>query len=150
MSWTTACDVAGAIAILCGAILTLIAAIGLVRFESLYLRMHSATKPQTLGLLLILVGLALTLRTWNALGTLLLVAIAQALTAPVSAHMLSRAAYRAGLVQRDEFDYDELADALERAEREDARGGSSSSEAAGAAERNGVTDDPSDPGPDGP
>ncbi|WP_153504609.1 monovalent cation/H(+) antiporter subunit G [Cumulibacter manganitolerans] len=142
MSWATTLDVAGAVAILCGALLTLIAAIGLVRFESLYLRMHAATKPQTLGLLLILVGLALTLRTWNALGTLLLVAIAQALTAPVSAHMLSRAAYRAGLVHREQFDFDELADALERAERD---AGTAESPRRGGAPREGPPGDATDP-----
>ncbi|MFV0533320.1 MAG: monovalent cation/H(+) antiporter subunit G [Cumulibacter sp.] len=117
MSWSGLLDVLGAISILAGAALTLIAGIGLVRFNALYMRMHAATKPQTLGLLLILVGLALTLRSWSAFGTLVLVAIAQALTAPVSAHMLSRAAYREGLVRPAQFEFDELDDALRRGGR---------------------------------
>lgn len=117
MSWPLLWDIVGAIAILAGAALSLIAAIGLVRFRALYMRMHSATKPQTLGLLLILTGLALTLRTWSAFGTLLLIAVAQALTAPVSAHMLSRAAYRQGLVRPAQFDIDELDTALRRSGR---------------------------------
>lgn len=112
MSWTTLLDVLGAIATLAGATLALIASIGLVRFQNLFMRMHAATKPQTLGLFLILGGLALTLRTWSAFGTLILVAVAQALTAPVSAHMLSRAAYRAGLVSPSDYDTDELDQAL--------------------------------------
>lgn len=112
MDWALLLDVLGAVAILTGASLSLIAAIGLARFKGLYMRMHAATKPQTLGLLLILTGLALTVRTWSALGTLVLVAIAQSLTAPVSAHMLSRAAYREGLVRPAHFDFDELDAAL--------------------------------------
>lgn len=112
MSWGTLLDVLGAIATLAGASLALIASIGLARFENLFMRMHAATKPQTLGLFLILGGLALTLRTWSAFGTLVLVAVAQALTAPVSAHMLSRAAYRAGLVKPSDYDTDELDEAL--------------------------------------
>lgn len=112
MSWSTVFDVLGAIATLAGATLALIASIGLARFRNLFMRMHAATKPQTLGLFLILGGLALTLRTWSAFGTLVLVAVAQALTAPVSAHMLSRAAYRAGLVDPSDYDVDELDTAL--------------------------------------
>ena len=45
-----------------GALLTLIAAIGILRFPDVLTRMHSATKPQVLGLLLILLGLGLRLR----------------------------------------------------------------------------------------
>lgn len=117
MSWLTVLDVLGSVLILLGAALCLVAGIGLVRFSTLYMRMHSATKPQTLGLLLILSGLALTLRTWSAVGTLLLVAIAQSLTAPVSAHMLGRVAYREGIVRPSQFDHDQLGEAHRRAEQ---------------------------------
>ena len=117
MSWTDALDVLGAIAILLGAALALIAAIGLVRFDGLFMRMHAATKPQTLGLFLVLTGLALTLRSWAAFGTLVLVAFAQALTAPVSAHMLSRVAYRTKLVGPQSVDADELDRALRETSR---------------------------------
>lgn len=117
MNWAQVLDILGAISILAGAALSLIAGIGLVRFTALYMRMHVATKPQTLGLLLILTGLALTLRTWSAFGTLVLVAMAQALTAPVSAHMLSRAAYREGLVRPAHFEFDELDVALRKSGR---------------------------------
>lgn len=118
MSWTGILDIAGAVAILLGAAQSLFGAIGAVRFQHLFIRMHSAAKPQTLGLLLILVGLALSLRTWAAFGTLLIVAISQALTAPIAAHMVTRAAYRAQVVRTESFEIDELNEALERAERE--------------------------------
>lgn len=114
MSWLGLLDVIGAVLLLLGAVMCLIGSIGLVRFRQLYMRMHAATKPQVMGLLLILGGLALTLRTWSALGTLVLVAVSQAFTAPVSAHMLGRAAYRQGVVRPSNFDRDELDEAYRR------------------------------------
>jgi monovalent cation/proton antiporter MnhG/PhaG subunit len=44
-----------------GALLTLIAAIGILRFPDVLTRMHSATKPQVLGLLVVLLGLVVVL-----------------------------------------------------------------------------------------
>jgi monovalent cation/proton antiporter MnhG/PhaG subunit len=75
--WTGAADVVAAVCLTTGALLTLIAAIGLVRFPDLLSRMHSVTKPQVLGLLLLIIGLALRLRDPSAIGVLLLVAVAQ-------------------------------------------------------------------------
>lgn len=117
MSWTEIFDVAGAIALLLGAILAFIGAVGLVRLPDLFARMHSATKPQTLGLLLILLGLALTVRTWGAVATLLIVIGAQGLTAPVAAHMLGRAGYRSGVTEESLLHIDELGEAYRRMER---------------------------------
>ncbi|MCU1537774.1 MAG: cation:proton antiporter [Humibacillus sp.] len=119
MSWTGALDVLGAVSLLLGAFLCLAGAIGLVRFRDTLSRLHAATKPQTLGLILILVGLALTLRTWAAVTTLLLLAATQFFTSPVSAHLVGRAAYRTGNVDKDGLLTDELSDALERREKGD-------------------------------
>ena len=118
MQWGSFFDIVGAIFVLMGCSMSLFGAIGLVRFPNFFVRMHAAAKPQTLGLFLILIGLALSLRTWGSFGTLLLVGIAQALTAPVSSHMLNRATYRAGVVHHTEFDIDELHEALERARKD--------------------------------
>ena len=49
MSWTQVADLAAAVCILLGAVLALIAAIGVVRLPDLLTRMHAATKPQVLG-----------------------------------------------------------------------------------------------------
>lgn len=84
-----------------GALLSLAASIGLLRFPDVAARMHAATKPQVLGLLLVLSGLALRLQSGTELATLLMVAVFQMATAPVAAHMIGRAAYRADLVRRD-------------------------------------------------
>ncbi|MEH3068771.1 MAG: monovalent cation/H(+) antiporter subunit G [Aeromicrobium erythreum] len=55
-------DVASGALLLLGSALALVAAIGLVRFPDVLTRMHAATKPQTLGLLMVLAGLALRVR----------------------------------------------------------------------------------------
>jgi len=111
--WTGAADVVAAVCLTAGALLTLIAAIGLVRFPDLLSRMHSVTKPQVLGLLLLIIGLALRLRDPSAIGVLLLVAVAQLATAPVSSHMLSRASFRAKQVRADLLVVDELTPTLD-------------------------------------
>ncbi len=117
MSVAHALDLAGAISLLLGATLAFIGAIGLVRLPDLFARMHAATKPQTLGLLLVLTGLALSERTWSSVTTLVIVAGAQALTAPVSAHLLGRSGYRKGVVVEELLHHDELGEAYRRQEK---------------------------------
>ena len=105
-------DVAGAISLLLGATLALVGAIGLVRLPDLFARMHAATKPQTLGLILVVTGVELSLRSWAAFGTVVLIAALQFLTAPVAAHLVSRTVYRSNQVRRDLLDRDDLAEDL--------------------------------------
>ncbi|MFI5937390.1 monovalent cation/H(+) antiporter subunit G [Actinoplanes sp. NPDC051494] len=105
-----ALDVAAAVCLLAGALLSLAAGVALVRFPDLLSRMHAATKPQVLGLLLVLLGCGLRLRDTVDITTLLLVAVFQLGTAPVAAHMVGRAGYRARQVRHDLLLLDELAD----------------------------------------
>ncbi|GAA3693690.1 hypothetical protein GCM10022204_06740 [Microlunatus aurantiacus] len=105
-------DILGAVFLLLGAMLCFAASVGLVRFPDVLTRMHAATKPQTLGLLFVVTGVALSLQNFQALGILVLVAILQLLTAPVAAHMVSRTAYRTGQVREDLLIEDDLADDL--------------------------------------
>lgn len=102
--WASIADVAGLILLLAGSLLCLAAAIGLLRFPDLLTRMHAGTKPQVLGTLLVLLGLALRLREPLAIGMLLLISLFQLLTVPVGSHMVGRAAYRTG--QTDDADTD--------------------------------------------
>jgi multicomponent Na+:H+ antiporter subunit G len=103
-------DVVAIACLLAGAFLCLTAGLGLVRFPDVLTRMHAGTKPQVLGVLLIMVGAAIRLNGWSATWMLLLVAAFQLLTAPVSAHMISRVAYRRRHVRRDLLLVDELGD----------------------------------------
>ncbi len=78
-----------------GATLTLLAAVGVVRFPEAMARMHALTKASTLGVVLVLLGGAVTLDHPNDVTSLLLAAALQVLTMPVGANLLSRATYRA-------------------------------------------------------
>lgn len=121
MSWVGVADVAAAVLLVAGALLALVAAIGVLRFPDVLTRMHSATKPQVLGLLLILLGLGLRLRDPGALGLLAMVAVFQLVTSPIASHMVGRASFRAGQVRRDLLVVDELSDVVPGAEHDDPR-----------------------------
>ena len=112
MSWTAVADVAAAACLLVGALLSLIAAIGILRFPDVLTRMHSATKPQVLGLLLVLLGVGLRLRDPGSVGMLALVALFQLATTPIASHMVGRASFRAGQVRHDLLVVDELTEVL--------------------------------------
>jgi multicomponent Na+:H+ antiporter subunit G len=110
MTVQTLADILAGTCLISGALLSLAAGVGLLRFPDLLSRMHAATKPQVLGLLLILAGTALRLPNVVDITTLVLVGVFQLVTAPVAAHMIGRAVYRAGQVRRDLLVVDELAD----------------------------------------
>lgn len=114
MTSSAVADVASAICLMLGSLLALIAAIGVLRFPDLLTRMHSATKPQVLGLLLVLLGIGLRLRDTEATGVLFLVALSQLITSPIATHMVGRASFRAGQVRRDLLVVDELSEALDQ------------------------------------
>jgi len=117
VTWSSAADLAAAACLILGALLALIAAVGILRFPDVLTRMHSATKPQVLGLLLVLLGLGLRLRDARAIGMLALVALFQLVTSPIASHMVGRASFRAGQVRRDLLVVDELSEVLPRPEQ---------------------------------
>lgn len=90
----------GAIALLvvAGAAFALLGSIGLVRFPDFYSRLHAPSKATTLGLGCLLLG---SLLYFARDGVLTLhevpFALFVALTTPVSAHLLARAARHRGL-----------------------------------------------------
>ena len=108
MTWTAVADVLAAACLLSGAFLACAAGVGVVRFPDLLARMHAGTKPQVLGLILLLAGEALRVRTLQVVGMLVLVAVFQLMTAPVAAHMVGRAGYRTGKIRSDLLEVDEL------------------------------------------
>jgi multicomponent Na+:H+ antiporter subunit G len=104
-------DVLSAGLMLTGVFLAVVAALGLLRFPDVFSRMHAATKPATLGLLLITVGAAVRVQDGSDAVKLLLVAAFQFVTAPVAAHMIARAAYRSGAGAQEQLVVDDLRDA---------------------------------------
>jgi multicomponent Na+:H+ antiporter subunit G len=85
----------GEIAVLVGSVFVLIAAIGIVRFDDVLARMHALAKASTLGVLLVLLGAAITLHDANDITSLILAAVVQVLASPPASNMLSRATYLA-------------------------------------------------------
>ncbi|ABM07050.1 MULTISPECIES: monovalent cation/H(+) antiporter subunit G [Micrococcaceae] len=108
-------DVVTAVFLVVGALMSLGAAIGLLRFPDLMSRMHAATKPQVLGLFLMLAAIGLQMRTWWVWPVLVVAWIFQLLTAPVSAHMVGRSAYRTKHGHREKLTKDELEAVVQRA-----------------------------------
>ena len=104
----TIIDALSAVFMVVGAVMSLGAAIGLLRFPDLMSRMHAATKPQVLGLFLLLASVGLQLRTWWVWPVLFVAWIFQVLTVPVSAHMVGRAGYRTKHLHRELLTVDEL------------------------------------------
>jgi multicomponent Na+:H+ antiporter subunit G len=102
-------EIIGSVMLVAGSSLSLLGAIGLHRFADVFARMHAATKPATLGVVLVLGGAAIISANLRLSATLLLVAALQFLTAPVGAHMVGRAAYRGGVELSPETSVDELA-----------------------------------------
>ena len=115
-AWAVVADVVSVLLMLGGAFLCFAAGVGVLRFPDLLARMHAATKPQVMGLVLVLAGLALRLRSGGAVWALVLVVVFQLLTAPVAAHLVGRAGYRTGKVRSELLVVDELTAELDRRE----------------------------------
>jgi multicomponent Na+:H+ antiporter subunit G len=79
-----------------GLFFLLLAAIGINKFPDLYTRMAAGSKATTLGLLGLIVGAAFGPYSKGQEWTLGLAFFFVLLVAPVAAHLLGRAAYRAG------------------------------------------------------
>ena len=111
-------DAVSAVFMVVGALMSLGAAIGLLRFPDLLSRMHAATKPQVLGLFLLLAAIGLQMRTWWVWPVLVVAWIFQLLTVPVSAHMVGRAGYRTKHLHRELLTADELEAVVQKAAAE--------------------------------
>lgn len=96
--------------IVVGALLTLAATIGAIRFPDVYTRNHAISKSTTLGVTMILVGTLLYFFLFEEhFNSRLVLAIMFILmTAPVSGHLIGRAAYNSGVKLADRTVTDEL------------------------------------------
>ncbi|MFI0407307.1 monovalent cation/H(+) antiporter subunit G [Actinomadura sp. 3N508] len=108
-------DVLTAVLLPAGAAFSAVGALGVLRFPDLLTRLHAATKPQTIGLLLILAGVAPQADSLSDATPLLLVAVFQLITAPVAAQTIGAAAYRSGAIDPATLTLDESSDPGDRA-----------------------------------
>lgn len=90
-----------AVCIVVGATFTLIGSFGLARLPDFYMRLHGPTKATTLGVGAILIAsvvyFAANLQTFSIHEVLITVFLF--ITAPISAHMMAKAARHLGLKQ---------------------------------------------------
>lgn len=86
---------AGIVMIL-GALFCLLAGFGILRLPDLYMRMHAASKAGTMGAGLSLAAIALVAFDGGVILRAIAGFVFLLLTAPVSTHLLARAAYLAG------------------------------------------------------
>jgi len=102
----------GAVSCLIGSLLMLISAVGLFRFPDIYTRIHATGIAPSLGLIMLLIGAGCFFPSFWIIGFIFLMITINFLTSPLTAHLIARAAYRAGLPLwggsvRDEFKFEE-------------------------------------------
>ena len=103
-------EAATVILMVVGAVLMLLAALGMVRMPDLYSRMQSATKASTLGVGCTMLAVAVDFADLAITTRVLLIVAFVFLTAPISAHMIGRAAYYVGVPLWKGTAFDELRD----------------------------------------
>ncbi len=116
MNWDLVREIAASTFFIGGSLLVMVAAVGVARFPDLLSRMHAATKPQVLGIILMMHGLTLSLGSWEVEAKIIPVIVFQLATAPVAAHMVGRAGYRTSKVRSDLLVVDELTEDLAAAQ----------------------------------
>lgn len=89
-------DILAGLLMLVGALFALTAALGLLRLPDLYTRMHAASKAGTVGSSLLLLAIGLHALDLSVLLRVIAGIVFFLLTAPVSSHLLARAAYCVG------------------------------------------------------
>lgn len=87
---STALDLLALAAMASGALLAVVASIGMFRLPDTLARMHAATKPATLGVLLCAVGALIRLADTSDSAKIVAVVVLQLVSAPVGAHILGR------------------------------------------------------------
>lgn len=93
---TAVANILAGIFVLAGTSFVLVAAIGLLRFPDFYTRVHAAAKAGTVGSALTLVALAIVSNETAEVLRAVAAIFFFFLTAPLSAHLLGKAAHSAG------------------------------------------------------
>ncbi|TYC65303.1 monovalent cation/H(+) antiporter subunit G [Stappia sp. BW2] len=91
-----AVEIITGIMLIVGASFALVASIGIIRLKDVYMRMHAASKAGTLGSGVMLLALAVHASDLAVVTRAIAGVVFFLLTAPISAHLLAKAAYAAG------------------------------------------------------
>lgn len=85
-------DLLSWVSLMAGSIFLIIGTIGLIRFPDFFTRLHAASVVDTLGFILIMMGLMLQAGLSLVTVKLILIVIFILLTSPTAAHALAKAA----------------------------------------------------------
>lgn len=99
-------ELIGSLVILLGSIFLLLASIGVVRMPDSYNRIQTGTKATTLGLILVLTGVAIYHPGWT--WKLIILIYFVLISNPASSHALARAAHRLGIFKIETTVVDQL------------------------------------------
>ena len=91
-----AVEIITGIMLVVGASFALVASIGIIRLKDVYMRMHAASKAGTLGSGVMLLALAVHAGDLAVVTRAIAGVVFFLLTAPISAHLLAKAAYAVG------------------------------------------------------
>ena len=90
-------DIATGLLWIVGSLFAFLAAIGVLRMPDVFTRMQASTKASTLGVGCLLIGAALQFGDLASVLLLLSIGAFLLLTTPMSAHVIARGSYRAGV-----------------------------------------------------
>lgn len=90
-------EIVATIAVVLGALLGVLSAVGILRMPDVYIRLQVASKASSLGVALLMLGVAVHFEELSVTVRALLVVVFLFLTSPVAAHVIGRAAYITGV-----------------------------------------------------
>ncbi len=102
-------DIVATVAVVLGTVFGVLSAVGIVRMPDVYIRLQVASKASSLGIALLMLGVAVHFGELDVTVRALLVVVFLFLTAPVAAHVIGRAAYITRTPLAAGTDPDELA-----------------------------------------
>lgn len=113
---TAVLDALGLVLLTVGSFLALSAGIAQHRFPDVAARAHAAAKPQVLGLILVLCGVAASLRQAEVTTMAIVAILLQLATSPVGSHIVARSSYRYGHLDTEALTVDDIAHDVETGE----------------------------------
>lgn len=112
-------DIIVSILIIIGGVFCCIAGLGILRLPDVIMRMHASAKASTLGAGLIIASVAIHFSKFEVVMPALSTIAFLLLTAPVSAHLLAKEAYRTRVPLWAGTWVDELKDYVEKNQRQE-------------------------------
>lgn len=100
----------GEILLVVGSAFVLLAAVGMVRYDDVFIRMQILSKASTFGVLCVMSGGVVSLSRANDITFLLIAGVLHLVTSPVGSNLLARSTYFAEGIRHRIDSVDELKD----------------------------------------